>query len=437
MTAGSRTQCERHRPQAAPQRGLARLRAAAVRDRRRDGRRAGRRGRVAARRRRPRGGGSGARAAEERIVELIQEANRRVFDRAHDDPTASGMGTTMTVALVEGDDVSIGHVGDSRAYLIRDGSIEQLTEDHSLVERAPEERQALAGGGGDPPAAVGDHARARHRPRRRRRHASPSRPRTATSSCSAPTGSPTWSPTRRSSSSSSSTAATSTRAAQALVKAANRGGGEDNITVVAFEIAPRATPDGEETNESRRSTADEDDARRGDARGASASGRRHDGRLGRGAPGRSPHADERAAAAAGAPDRATRANRRCSASCCSLSWPRWSSGGLDLCAEPVATASSALLIVVGVLTAIGFASVYIAPQSQVSTASLDVRGVLLRPLPRRAPVARVRGPVRRPVPAADRRAADRDRADGDLPAQPRRRVPAGALDRRRRRPSSR
>ena len=64
---------------------------------------------------------------------LIQEANRRIFDRASTDPAASGMGTTMTVALVEGMSVVIGHVGDSRAYLVRGDSMEQLTEDHSLV----------------------------------------------------------------------------------------------------------------------------------------------------------------------------------------------------------------------------------------------------------------------------------------------------------------
>ena len=68
-----------------------------------------------------------------RIDALIQEANRRIYDRASTDPTASGMGTTMTVALVEGMTVAIGHVGDSRAYLVRDEQMEQLTEDHSLV----------------------------------------------------------------------------------------------------------------------------------------------------------------------------------------------------------------------------------------------------------------------------------------------------------------
>jgi serine/threonine protein phosphatase PrpC len=69
----------------------------------------------------------------ERVASLIREANRRVHERSNTDPATSGMGTTMTVALVERDGVVIGHVGDSRAYLVRDGSIEQLTEDHSLV----------------------------------------------------------------------------------------------------------------------------------------------------------------------------------------------------------------------------------------------------------------------------------------------------------------
>ena len=74
-------------------------------------------------------GGSG----EESLVTLIQEANRRVYERAAEDAAKSGMGTTMTVALLEDGQVRIGHVGDSRAYLIRDGELSQLTDDHSLV----------------------------------------------------------------------------------------------------------------------------------------------------------------------------------------------------------------------------------------------------------------------------------------------------------------
>jgi serine/threonine protein phosphatase PrpC len=72
-------------------------------------------------------------SGERRVVELIQEANRRVYQRSAEDAAVSGMGTTMTVALVENGTVTFGHVGDSRAYLIRDGKLEQLTEDHSLV----------------------------------------------------------------------------------------------------------------------------------------------------------------------------------------------------------------------------------------------------------------------------------------------------------------
>jgi len=75
----------------------------------------------------------GSLSGPEKVTSLIQEANRRVYERASADPSTSGMGTTMTVALVEGTEVTIGHVGDSRAYLVRDGSLEQLTEDHSLV----------------------------------------------------------------------------------------------------------------------------------------------------------------------------------------------------------------------------------------------------------------------------------------------------------------
>ena len=72
-------------------------------------------------------------SGEARVVALIQEANRQVYGRAREDSEAAGMGTTITVALFENGIVSIGHVGDSRAYLIRDSSVDQLTEDHSLV----------------------------------------------------------------------------------------------------------------------------------------------------------------------------------------------------------------------------------------------------------------------------------------------------------------
>jgi serine/threonine protein phosphatase PrpC len=71
--------------------------------------------------------------AEERVAAIIQEANRRIFERARADTEVSGMGTTVTAALVEGSRIVIGHVGDSRAYRLRGGRLEQLTDDHSLV----------------------------------------------------------------------------------------------------------------------------------------------------------------------------------------------------------------------------------------------------------------------------------------------------------------
>ena len=79
--------------------------------------------------------GAGDERGEDRVASLIQEANRRVFQRSNEDAATSGMGTTMTVALVDssGGTIAFGHVGDSRAYRVRDGLLEQLTDDHSLV----------------------------------------------------------------------------------------------------------------------------------------------------------------------------------------------------------------------------------------------------------------------------------------------------------------
>jgi PPM family protein phosphatase len=72
-------------------------------------------------------------APETQLVRILREANRRIYDLASSDDSHRGMGTTLTAAMVHGDEVSIGHVGDSRAYLLRDGKLDQLTRDHSLV----------------------------------------------------------------------------------------------------------------------------------------------------------------------------------------------------------------------------------------------------------------------------------------------------------------
>ncbi|MEA2368640.1 MAG: family protein phosphatase, partial [Thermoleophilaceae bacterium] len=71
---------------------------------------------------------------EEMLREVAREANRRIYDAAQGDSEHAGMGTTLTAALVAGREVAVGHVGDSRLYRLRDGTLERLTEDHSLVE---------------------------------------------------------------------------------------------------------------------------------------------------------------------------------------------------------------------------------------------------------------------------------------------------------------
>ncbi|MBM3270646.1 MAG: Stp1/IreP family PP2C-type Ser/Thr phosphatase [Candidatus Sericytochromatia bacterium] len=68
------------------------------------------------------------------IRRAIQEANRQIVQASLQDASMRGMGTTATVAIAQGDTLYFGHVGDSRAYLIKQGKeIEQVTEDHSVV----------------------------------------------------------------------------------------------------------------------------------------------------------------------------------------------------------------------------------------------------------------------------------------------------------------
>lgn len=66
----------------------------------------------------------------------FEQANRRIHEHAAKDESHAGMGTTLTATIVdsEKEEVAIGHVGDSRAYRLRDGKLERLTQDHSLVE---------------------------------------------------------------------------------------------------------------------------------------------------------------------------------------------------------------------------------------------------------------------------------------------------------------
>jgi serine/threonine protein phosphatase PrpC len=72
--------------------------------------------------------------AEGQLEEIAQEANREIHQLAQEDSSRAGMGTTLTAAMVRDDEVALGHVGDSRAYVLRDGQLKRLTKDHSLVE---------------------------------------------------------------------------------------------------------------------------------------------------------------------------------------------------------------------------------------------------------------------------------------------------------------
>jgi PPM family protein phosphatase len=184
--------------------------------------------------------------AETRVAELIQEANRRVHERASEDERASGMGTTMTVAIVESDRVAIGHVGDSRAYLIRNGTLGQLTEDHSLVAElvrsgklSPEEAETHPQRsvitrvlGQDPNVDVDTFS-------------VPAREGDLFLLCS--DGLTSMVADEDILQIVEKHRADLDAAAGALVRAANRGGGEDNVTVVFFEIAGDANGKLEET----------------------------------------------------------------------------------------------------------------------------------------------------------------------------------------------
>ncbi|MNS73446.1 Serine/threonine phosphatase stp [compost metagenome] len=63
----------------------------------------------------------------------IQDANREIINASMEDSSMRGMGTTATVIVTKSNQIYVGHVGDSRAYLIRNRRIDQITEDHSIV----------------------------------------------------------------------------------------------------------------------------------------------------------------------------------------------------------------------------------------------------------------------------------------------------------------
>jgi PPM family protein phosphatase len=73
-------------------------------------------------------------APEETLASRALAANTRIYELAQHDPDRAGMGTTLTAVYVGEHEVAIAHVGDSRAYCLREGELQRLTDDHSLVD---------------------------------------------------------------------------------------------------------------------------------------------------------------------------------------------------------------------------------------------------------------------------------------------------------------
>ncbi len=69
----------------------------------------------------------------QKLTHAIRLAGRRIYEKAKEQPEYHGMGTTAVVLLVDSGNAYVAHVGDSRLYMLRDGAVEQVTEDHSLI----------------------------------------------------------------------------------------------------------------------------------------------------------------------------------------------------------------------------------------------------------------------------------------------------------------
>lgn len=79
-------------------------------------------------------GDFGEECIKKKIFNSIDEANNKIYNKAKSEEKCSGMGTTVTLAYVTDKNLYIGHVGDSRAYVLSNNKLSQVTEDHSLVE---------------------------------------------------------------------------------------------------------------------------------------------------------------------------------------------------------------------------------------------------------------------------------------------------------------
>lgn len=179
---------------------------------------------------------------EEALQASIGLANRTIHDQAHSDSSLAGMGTTITAAALnaEADAVVIGHVGDSRAYRLRDGILQRLTKDHSLVEEMRRRGQITEAQAEDhPQRSIITRALGPEPEVQADIQSVPSAPGDLFMLCS--DGLTTMLGDERIKElligSTSLDAAT-----RALVDEANRAGGRDNITVVLFQVEDPAYP---------------------------------------------------------------------------------------------------------------------------------------------------------------------------------------------------
>ncbi len=176
------------------------------------------------------------------LRETIEAANRRIHQLAHADPSRAGMGTTITAAIVDArsEEVGIGHVGDSRAYRLRGGRLEQLTRDHSLVEEMRRKGQITDAQAEDHPQrsiitrALGPEADVEVDVQ-----TVPAAPGDVFLLCS--DGLTTMIGEERIAAVLSGTASLR-EAVRQLVEEANRAGGRDNITALAFQLEDAAAP---------------------------------------------------------------------------------------------------------------------------------------------------------------------------------------------------
>jgi PPM family protein phosphatase len=172
-------------------------------------------------------------SAEERLAALVLEANERIIELAEQDSARAGMGTTMTAAYLTEGDVAVAHVGDSRLYRLRDGELERLTEDHTLVaelERQGKITQEEAGR--HPQRSIITRALGAEHGIKVDHHTWPARDGDVYLICS--DGLMMFPEERIGEIVRSAPDLRS--AARGLVDAANAGGGRDNITVVLFRV---------------------------------------------------------------------------------------------------------------------------------------------------------------------------------------------------------